>query len=39
MMGDRDTCLEAGANDYIAKPVNIDMLLATLWRTLPHPVQ
>jgi CheY-like chemotaxis protein len=39
MMGDRDKCLEAGANDYIAKPVNIDMLLATLWRTLPHPVQ
>jgi CheY-like chemotaxis protein len=36
MMGDRDKCLEAGATDYVAKPVNIDLLLATLWRTLPQ---
>jgi signal transduction histidine kinase/ActR/RegA family two-component response regulator len=36
MMGDRDKCLEAGANDYVAKPVNIDVLLSTLWRTLPQ---
>jgi len=36
MMGDRDKCLEAGANDYVAKPVNIDVLLATLARSLPH---
>jgi CheY-like chemotaxis protein len=36
MVGDRDKCLEAGANDYVAKPVNIDVLLATLWRTLPQ---
>ncbi|TMH38701.1 MAG: response regulator [Betaproteobacteria bacterium] len=36
MMGDRDKCLEAGATDYIAKPVNVDVLLATLWRTLPQ---
>jgi CheY-like chemotaxis protein len=34
MMGDREKCIEAGANDYIAKPVNVDVLLATLWRTL-----
>ena len=34
MAGDRERCLEAGANDYIAKPVNVDVLLATLWRTL-----
>ena len=39
MMGDRDKCLEAGATDYVAKPVNIDVLLATLWRTLPHDEQ
>jgi HAMP domain-containing protein/signal transduction histidine kinase/CheY-like chemotaxis protein len=34
MLGDRDKCIEAGASDYIAKPVNVDVLLATLWRTL-----
>ena len=34
MIGDRDKCIEAGASDYVAKPVNIDVLLATLWRTL-----
>ncbi len=36
MMGDRDKCLAAGATDYVAKPVNIDELLATLARTLPQ---
>ncbi|HEU4962125.1 MAG TPA: HAMP domain-containing protein [Sphingomonas sp.] len=30
MKGDRNKCLEAGASDYIAKPVDIDMLLALL---------
>ncbi|HJT61706.1 MAG TPA: ATP-binding protein, partial [Burkholderiales bacterium] len=34
MIGDREKCIEAGANDYIAKPVNVDVLLATLWRAL-----
>jgi CheY-like chemotaxis protein len=34
MVGDREKCMEAGANDYIAKPVNVDVLLATLWRTV-----
>ena len=29
-----ERCIEAGANDYIAKPVNVDVLLATLWRAL-----
>jgi signal transduction histidine kinase/CheY-like chemotaxis protein len=35
MMGDREKCMEAGANDYIAKPVNVDELLATLARAAP----
>ena len=30
MKGDRRKCLDAGANDYIAKPVDIDLLLALL---------
>jgi signal transduction histidine kinase/ActR/RegA family two-component response regulator len=34
MMGDREKCLEAGATDYVAKPVNMDLLLATLWRSV-----
>ncbi len=34
MVGDREKCIEAGANDYVAKPVNVDVLLATLWRAL-----
>jgi CheY-like chemotaxis protein len=34
MMGDREKCMDAGANDYVAKPVNVDVLLATLWRAL-----
>jgi DNA-binding response OmpR family regulator len=30
MKGDREKCLEAGASDYIAKPVNSEELLALL---------
>jgi CheY-like chemotaxis protein len=30
MKGDREKCLEAGATDYISKPVDIDQLLAVL---------
>ena len=30
MKGDREKCLEAGASDYIAKPVNTDELLSLL---------
>ena len=27
MAGDREKCIEAGANEYIAKPVDLDVLL------------
>jgi hypothetical protein len=30
MKGDREKCIEAGASDYIAKPVNTDQLLSLL---------
>jgi CheY-like chemotaxis protein len=35
MKGDREKCLEAGASDYIAKPVNTEHLLSLL-RTWLH---
>ncbi|MCE7039378.1 response regulator [Dyadobacter sp. CY312] len=30
MRGDREQCMEAGANDYISKPVDVDKLLSLL---------
>jgi CheY-like chemotaxis protein len=30
MKGDREKCFEAGASDYLAKPVNTDQLLSAL---------
>jgi hypothetical protein len=36
MKGDRERCVEAGATDYIAKPVEIDQLLALMRVWLPE---
>jgi CheY-like chemotaxis protein len=36
MKGDREKCLEAGASDYVAKPVNTGQLLS-LVRTWLQP--
>ncbi|MEN8140981.1 MAG: response regulator [Thermodesulfobacteriota bacterium] len=35
MMGDREACLEAGMNDYVAKPIDPDALHDALQRWLP----
>jgi CheY-like chemotaxis protein len=38
MPGDRERCLEAGANDYIAKPVDTTTLLTKLGEWTRKPV-
>ncbi|MFN3687636.1 HAMP domain-containing protein [Salinarimonas sp.] len=37
MVGDRELCLEAGASDYVSKPVDIDRLLAVLRVQMSKP--
>lgn len=34
MSGDREKCLEAGATDYISKPINVDQLVQILNKVL-----
>jgi CheY-like chemotaxis protein len=38
MKGDRAKCIEAGASDYITKPVDLDQLFSVLrvWLTRSH---
>ena len=35
MQGDREACLEAGMDDYLAKPIRADDLAAMLGRLVP----
>jgi CheY-like chemotaxis protein len=30
MKGDREKCIEAGASDYVSKPVDVDQLLSLM---------
>ena len=39
MVGDREKCLGAGADDYISKPVNIDALVKILQKYLNEQFQ
>ena len=36
MKGERERCLEAGASDYLTKPIDTDKLLQTLQGFLPR---
>jgi PAS domain S-box-containing protein len=36
MKGDRETCLSAGMDDYVPKPINKKIILTTLEKWLPH---
>ena len=37
MQGDRELCLAAGMDDYIAKPVKLHEIAAVIRRLFPRP--
>jgi two-component system sensor histidine kinase/response regulator len=37
MLGDREACLSAGMDDYVAKPIQVSSLIDALNRIAPHP--
>ncbi|CAH9050035.1 Sensor histidine kinase RcsC [Pseudoalteromonas holothuriae] len=39
MVGDKNKCLEAGMDDYIAKPIGQEILLEKLMDWLPHTIK
>jgi PAS domain S-box-containing protein len=39
MQGDRERCLEAGANDYMSKPIKLDMLVRAIDTHLKHSME
>jgi CheY-like chemotaxis protein len=39
MKGDREKCLEAGASEYITKPVDTDKLLSVMYQWMNQPTK
>jgi len=39
MQGDREKCLEAGMDDFVSKPVNLETLEHTIMKWIPQQVQ
>jgi CheY-like chemotaxis protein len=39
MNGDREKCLEAGMNDYVTKPVNMQVLADAIKRNLHDDIE
>jgi len=38
-LGESQRCIDAGANDYVPKPVDTDELVAAIVRWLPTPAE